>query len=266
MTPTQIASKLIDKTFAAQQALRGDSRVVITVPAAFEAEARRATLQAAQLAGLRDIAIIEEPIATALAYTTLRNARAGRAVVYDLGGGTFDLAVVDCQTRPARVISHAGDPYLGGDDIDHALAGWAAQMVLAQHKWDLRSSPEVFDRLLVQCERAKVRLGIATSTHVALAQVDPAAPAAAESVTLTRATLEHLAQIFVQRTFLLCDEVLRDAGLRPSEIDTVYLAGGATSMPLVRDGVARYFSTLPHCEFDPMEVVAIGASLLPETP
>ena len=206
--------------------------------------------------------MLEEPVATSLAYATTTAQRNARALVYDLGGGTFDLALIEHTDGGARVIRHAGDSFLGGDDIDRALAQWVAQEVLAQHKWDLRSDAEVYERLVVQVERAKIRLGSAATARIELSQVDPAAPAAADGVTLTREKAAELAMPFVQRTFALADEVLRDAGLKASQIDAVYLAGGATLMSCVRDGVAGYFGRLPRCDFDPMEVVAIGASLM----
>lgn len=262
-TPVDVGAKLIEKLFAARLTLRQSVAAVVTVPAAFEPAAREATRRVAEQAGIARVDVVEEPVATAMAYVTTRNERLRYAVVYDFGGGTFDLAVVDCSSKPARVIRHAGDPYLGGDDIDHALALWVADGVLREQGWDLRAEPEVFDRLVLQCERIKVRLSTAESATLELSQVDPAAPGAAGGVRLTRQLLTELAQPFVSRTFILCDQVLREAGLQASQIDTVYLAGGTTLMPLVREGVASYFGSLPRCDFDPLEVVAIGASLLP---
>jgi molecular chaperone DnaK len=260
-TPVEIGAKLMEKVFAARLTLRQSVAAVVTVPAAFEPAAREATRKAVELSGIASVRVIEEPVATAMAYLTTRNERLRHAVVYDLGGGTFDLAVVDCSSQPARVIRHAGDPYLGGDDIDRAIAQWVAEQVLSQHGWDLSGDPEVFDRLVLQCERMKIRLSTADEARLELGQIDPAAPSAQASVQLTRQLLVELAQPFVSRTFILCDQVLREAGLKASQIDAVYLAGGTTLMPLVREGVANYFGSLPRCDFDPLEVVAIGASL-----
>jgi molecular chaperone DnaK len=134
--------------------------------------------------------------------------------------------------------------------------------VLTRHNGDLRAEPEDFDRLVLQCELAKIKLSSAPDARIDLAQVDPAAPAAADNVRIDRARLIQLAQPLVSRTFILCDQVLRDAGLSASQIDAVYLAGGTTLLPIVREGVAAYFGSLPRMEFDPMEVVAIGASLM----
>jgi molecular chaperone DnaK len=260
-SPTDIGSRLIDKVYTARPALRAEASAVVAVPTAFESAARDATRDAVRCAGIEHVTIVDEPLATATAYATARNERLHHALVFDFGGGTFDLAVIDGTGARARVVGHAGDPYLGGDDIDRVLSEWVADQVLERHGWDLRGDPEVFDRLVVQCERAKVRLGLAHSTQIELAQVDPAAPLATQSVTVDRSKLSELAQPFVGRTLLLCDQVLREARLRAEQIEAVYLAGGTTLMPLVRDAVAHYFGRLPRCELDPMEVVAMGASL-----
>jgi molecular chaperone DnaK len=261
LTPIDVGARVVAKLFSGQQTTLGRLSAVVTVPASFSAEARAATVRAVEHAGITQAQVLDEPIATALAYATIASSKARRGLVYDLGGGTFDLALVEHDATSARVLCHAGDGYLGGDDIDGAIADWVAGEVLRAHGWDLRTDGEVYDRLLVQCERGKVRLGYAAAARIELSQVDPAAPAAAESVTLTREKVSELAMPFVQRTFALADQVLRDAGVRADQVEAVYLAGGATLMPCVRDGVAAYFNTLPRCDFDPMEVVALGASL-----
>lgn len=261
LTPIDVGARVVGKLFVGQQSLLASVVGVVTVPASFSSEARQATVRAVEQAGITNVCALEEPVATAIAYGATTAARGTRALVYDLGGGTFDLALLEHTAGVARVIKHAGDPYLGGDDIDRALGDWVAREVLKDHGWDLRTDAEVYERLLVQVERAKIRLGYATAARIELSQVDPAAPAAAESVTLTREKAAELAMPFVQRTFAIADEVLREGGLKASQIDAVYLAGGATLMGCVRDGIASYFGKLPRCDFDPMEVVAIGASL-----
>jgi molecular chaperone DnaK len=261
-TPVEIGARLIEKLFAARPTLRTSLAATVTVPAAFEPNPREATRKAVEQAGIARVSVVDEPVATAMAYLTTHDEQIKYAAVYDLGGGTFDLALVDCSNRPARVIRHAGDAYLGGDDIDHALAEWVAERVLTRHNWDLRAEPEVFDRLVLQCEQAKIALGSVPEAVIDLGLVDPATPAAAERVTLDRKRLTELAQPLVSRTFMLCDQVLREAELTAKQIDAVYLAGGTTLLPLVRENVASYFGSLPRCDFDPMEVVAIGASLM----
>ncbi len=259
-SPTDIAAYIVGKLITQHRLDPMQCDAVIAVPASFDETARKATVAAAQQAGLRDIVTVAEPVATAMAYVNAVPTRYQRVAVYDFGGGTFDLAILDASQRPAKVVAHGGDPYLGGDDIDRALGEWAAQRTLEQHGWDLRSNPEIADRLVVQCERAKMRLGLAPQTRIELSQIDPGAPAAAESIALDRDMLKRLSDPFVARTFLICDQVLRDAGLQANDIDAVLLAGGTTLMPSVREAVGRYFGAPAHAEFDPLEVVSIGAS------
>jgi len=260
-TASAIATKILSRALTDLTVDPTTHDAVITVPAAFDAAARAATIEAGRAAGLRGVRVIPEPVATAQAYLTIYGKGQGKVAIYDLGGGTFDLAIVDCSVSPARVLAHAGDPYLGGDDIDEAIADWVASEAMQRFGCDLRADLLVRDRLVVQCERAKARLGFAGQTRVELAQVDPGAPYAAHSITLDRTRLDLLTHELVGRTFALCDEVLRGGGLRAQDIDAVFMSGGSTLLPSVRDGVARYFGKLPRCDYDPMEVVAIGASL-----
>ncbi len=260
-TAADIAAKVVGKAVSELNVDPTTTRVVITVPAAFDEAARNATMEAGRAAGLGEVHLIPEPVATATAYVTTFGHHQGRVAIYDMGGGTFDLAIVDCEALPAKVLAHAGDPYLGGDDVDSAIADWVAVEVMKRFGWDLKSDALIRDRLVVQCERAKVRLGFAGQTRIELAQVDPAAPFAGESLSFDRAMLDSLARELIGRSFATCDEVLHSAGLRVSDIDAVFLSGGSTLMPCVREGVARYFGHLPRCDYDPMEVVALGASL-----
>jgi molecular chaperone DnaK len=237
------------------------SQVVIGVPSGFAAEQRAATVAAAQQAGLDGVRVIDEPVATAWAYLRADRPAARYAAVYDLGGGTFDLAVLDCAAAPFQVLAHGGDLYLGGDDVDGALAAWAAAEILRDHRWDLRDDPETFDRLVAECERAKIRLSYVEKTRIELAEVDPAAPFVAAGVTLGRAELTDLCTDLVRRTFGICDEVLAGAGLKARDVGAVYLAGGSCLLPMLRGAVEQYFGASARCDFDPMEVVALGASL-----
>jgi molecular chaperone DnaK len=260
-SPQEVGARVISKALA-NAPIDGTTHAVITVPAAFDDEARRATLDAGKRAGLSSVQLVPEPVATAMAYMITQATRARRVAVYDLGGGTFDLAIVDCSSGEAQVLAHGGDAYLGGDDVDMAIGKWVADEVLRQHGWDMQRDPVVLDRLIVQCERAKMRLGFAQEARIELGQVDPAAPAAAQGVVLSRAVFEQLSRELVSRTFQVCDQVLGAAGLTARDIDAVFLSGGSTLLPTVRDGVARYFGKLPRCDYDPMEVVAVGASLM----
>jgi molecular chaperone DnaK len=150
---------------------------------------------------------------------------------------------------------------LGGDDIDRALANELRSRVLEEHHWDLSSDRQIYDRLVLEVERVKVRLSYASETGLELGQVDPASPLAGRSVRVLRGMLENACRPMVQRTFGICDEVLSEAGISREDLGAVFLAGGSTGLPMVRRDVARYFGQPPHVAFDPMEVVAIGASL-----
>ncbi len=260
-TASDIATKILSRALTDLTLDPSTHGAVITVPAAFDAAARAATIEAGRAAGLGDVRVVPEPVATAQAYLTIYGKGQGKVAIYDLGGGTFDLAIVDCSVTPARVLAHAGDAYLGGDDVDEALADWVASEAMQRFGGDLRGDVLVHDRLVVQCERAKTRLGFAGQTRIEMAQVDPGAPYAAQSINVDRAQLDILTRELIGRSFALCDEVLRDGGLRAQDIDAVFMSGGSTLLPSVREGVARYFGKLPRCDYDPMEVVAIGASL-----
>lgn len=261
-TPEDIAAFVLVKLLENSPVSPGEARAVVAVPSGYARPHREATASAARKAGLVDVALVDEPVATAAAYLAPYEELIERAVVYDLGGGTFDVAVVDCTERPFRVLARGGDLYLGGDDIDRAIASWAAEQVARLHRWDLRSDPVVWDRLVVECERAKIRLCYAKETRIELAQVDPAAPAAESSIALGQDMLAQLSLELVQRTFIICDAVLNKANVRAQEVGAVFLAGGATQSPMVQQAVTQYFSRTPRAAFDPMEVVAIGASVM----
>lgn len=240
------------------------ARAVLAIPCEFDLPQRRATGDAARQAGFTDVAVVEEPVATALAYHRLGAADTRRVAVYDMGGGTFNLAVIEHAGDAYRVRAHGGDLYLGGDDVDHGIATWAAGEILSRHRWDLRADKITFDRLVAECERAKVRLCRAERTRIDLAQVDPAAPPAANGLPIDRSLLEELTTDLVRRTFTICDHVLAAAELRARDIDEVLLAGGTALLPMVRRGVELYFGRPPRCELDPLEVVAMGASVAAE--
>jgi molecular chaperone DnaK len=261
LTPVEVAATILRRLFEEAGLDPDRTRAAVAVPSAFQSEHRQATSEAAQQAGLKNLDVVDEPVATALAYLAGGEEKLGRVGVYDLGGGTFELAIVDCQTRPYRVLANKGDLYLGGDDIDQSIASWAADQVLMTHRWDLRDNALVFDRLVLECERAKCRLCYATQTTIELSQVDPAVPGGESSLGITQERLAGLAEDLVKRTFLLCDEVLALAGIKAADLDAVFLAGGTTQLPMVRHAVAKYFDRRPRTEFDPMEVVAIGASI-----
>jgi len=148
-----------------------------------------------------------------------------------------------------------------GSDAGISLAAWAANHVLTEHRWDLTTDPVVSDRLVAECERAKVRLSYTKQTRIELAQVDPGGPFATETISIDQSKLSELCTELVRRSFSVCDAALHTAGVRHSDIDAVFLAGGASQLPMIRAGIAKYFGTVPRIDFDPMEVVSIGASL-----
>ena len=258
---TQVAGILLSVVRERARSIPDEFEVNVTVPAAFNRAQRTATADAAVLAGLRRARLIEESMATAYAYLSLpRSIR--RAVVYDFGGGTFDCTVVDCSDGTPHLIAHAGDSFLGGDDIDQLLGAWVVQHVLEKHEWDLSNYSEVYDRLLAHCENAKILLSHQQEAVVHLSQVDPECPADEDGVIVTRCILEELCRDLVQRTFVTCDAVLHEAGARPRDIDAVFLAGGTTHLPVIQRGIESYFGRPGLLEFEPMEVVALGASLV----
>jgi molecular chaperone DnaK len=257
---TQIAGQVLVEVLDRVRSLPGEFAVEITVPAAFRGVQREATAEAAALAGLRRVELLDEPTATAYAYLTLPRSTE-RAVVYDLGGGTFDCAVIDCTGATPHTIAHVSDLFLGGDDIDRKLAGWVARFVLEKYNWDLTNYSEIFDRLLARCEEAKIRLSHQHEAMVPLSQVDPECPVAEGGVTVTRRLLDELCTDLMRRSFVICDETLRAAALRPWDIDSVFLAGGTTLLPMIQEGVRAYFGRPGLLEFDPTEVVARGACL-----
>jgi molecular chaperone DnaK len=263
-TPTDVAAILLGTIFEKVRTLVPELQVVITVPPGFSEQQREATLAAARKAHLRRAVLIEEPVSTALAYLRRPDGsseRLRRVAVYDLGGGTFDFAVVDCAGREPRVLRSASDMFLGGDDVDARIADWVATEVLKRDNWDITNHPEIQDRLLAECELAKIRLSSEAETRIDLSQVDPELPSASECVPLRRELLDRLSEQLVRRTFVTCDHVLRELGLQPADIDAVLMAGGSTHLPAVKHGVEAYFGRPGRSDVDPIEVVALGAAL-----
>jgi molecular chaperone DnaK len=260
VTPVEVATHVLEALLQRTDLDPQGSPVTLTVPASFAPPQRQATAEAAARAGLGQVTLLAEPLATAYAYIAC-GARSERAVVYDLGGGTFDCAVVDCTKGTPKLLSHASDLMLGGDDLDQRLAGWVRHVVIEKYNWDLSSYSEVYDRLLAQCEEAKIALSQNEQAAFLLAQVDPECPSPGESIVLTRRVLDVQCRELLQRSFGACDAVLRQADLRPKDIDTVFLAGGSTLLPIVQDGVEAYFGRRGSTGIDPTEVVAIGASI-----
>ena len=241
-----------------------DVHAVVTAPVGFDQRRRDATMRAVQNARFATVRAIEEPIATALAYLNRSNLR--HAFVYDLGGGTFDAAVVDCSRYPFRVVGHGGDPYLGGDDVDRTIALHVADRTLSRDGWDLSNDAVTFDRLVHACEMAKRELSESEQASIAIPSVDPAAPESCGVITITQDEVQQLTLDLVRQTFGICDEVLAQASVRARDIDAVFLAGGSTLLPGLRSYVSQYFGKRPRYDLDPMQVVSLGASLAAARP
>ena len=241
-----------------------DVHAVVTAPVGFDRERREATSDAVLRARFTSVRVVEEPIATALAYLNRSNLK--YAFVYDLGGGTFDAAVVDCSRYPFQVVGHGGDPYLGGDDVDRTVAIYVADRALAGASWDLTNDVVTFDRLVDACELAKCELSESETAAIAIPSVDPAAPESCGVIAITREEVQELTLDLVRRTFVVCDEVLGEARLKAREIEAVFLAGGSTQLPGLRGYIESYFGKRPRYDLDPMSVVSMGASLAAARP
>ena len=258
--PQEVAAEILRELRRVAEADLGTAvrRAVITVPAYFDDAQRQATRDAARLAGLDAVRIVNEPTAASLAYGLGQSQRGERLAVYDLGGGTFDVTVLDIVPGAEagagadcfQVLSTAGDTALGGDDIDRAIAAhWMERDGFAA---------DGLERALVveAAERAKVLLGDAGRVSV-----DVALAAGSRACSLTREELDRIAEPFVARTLAACTRALRDAQATPAEIDRVVLVGGSTRLAAVRAAVARHFGREPYLALDPDRVVALGASV-----
>jgi molecular chaperone DnaK len=241
-----------------------DVHAVVTAPVGFDQRRRDATSHAVAKANFASVRVVEEPIATALAYLNRSSLKYG--FVYDLGGGTFDAAVVDCSSYPFRVVGHGGDPYLGGDDVDRTIALYVADRTLARDGWDLTSDAVTFDRLVHACELAKCELSESEGAAIAIPSVDPAAPESCGVIPITREEVRQLTLDLVRRTFVICDEVLAQASVKARDIQAIFLAGGSTLLPGLRGYIESYFGKRPRFDLDPMEVVSLGASLAAARP
>jgi len=264
VSPVEVGGEVVGKLCELTRCPVRDVHAVVTVPVAFDKERREATSAAVARAQFATVRAVEEPVATALAYLSRSSLK--YAFVYDLGGGTFDAAVVDCSRYPFRVVGHGGDPYLGGDDVDRTIAIHVADRTLSQQGWDLTNDAVTFDRLVMASELAKCELSESEEAAIAIPNVDPAAPESCGIARITREEVRQLTLDLVQRTFGICDEVLADAGLKARDIEAVFLAGGSTRLPGLREFVEAYFGKRPRFDLDPMGVVSLGASLAAARP
>jgi molecular chaperone DnaK len=248
----------------AEEALKTPCRrAVITVPANFNELQRSATKAAGRVAGLDVLRILNEPTAAALAYGCGSNSTRERVAVYDFGGGTFDITILELAGDVFEVVSTAGDTFLGGDDVDVLVADEEVQAFLSQCRYDARNDPQAYERLRAAAEWAKCQLSNTQEVELTVEELAFGEGGAALDLrfVMKRARLEELSRPLVARTFDVCEEAMRLAGLRPTQLDQVILVGGSTRMPLVRTMVQEYFGRAPLSNIDPDLVVAQGAAI-----
>ena len=248
----------------AEEYLRQEvTEAVITVPAYFSDSQRQATKEAGRIAGLDVKRIINEPTAAALAYGLDKKDKDMKVAVYDLGGGTFDISILQLGDGVFEVLSTNGDTHLGGDDFDQVIIDWLAQEFAAENGGlDLKKDPMALQRLKEAAEKAKIELSSQTSTEINLPYIMPVDGVPKHlAKTLTRAKFEQLSDALFQRSIAPCRQALSDAHLNPSDIDEVLLVGGSTRIPYVQELVKNFFGKEPNKSVNPDEVVAIGASI-----
>ena len=262
-SPPEISAMILRKMKETAEAYLGEevTKAVVTVPAYFNDSQRQATADAGKIAGLEVERIINEPTAASLAYG-LQNKGDKKIAVYDLGGGTFDISILEIGDGVFEVKSTNGDTHLGGDDFDQAVIDWMAQEFLSSQGIDLRDDQMALQRLKQEAETAKCELSSTLQTDINLPfiTVDASGPKHL-NLTLTRAKLEQITDNLVQRSLEPCRQALADAEMQPSEIDEVILVGGQTRMPKVQEAVQQLFGKEPHKGVNPDEVVAIGAAI-----
>ncbi len=263
-TPQEISAMVLQKMKKTAEDHLGQevTDAVITVPAYFNDSQRQATKEAGEVAGLNVRRIINEPTAASLAYGLDKKDKDLRIAVFDLGGGTFDISILELGDGVFEVKSTNGDTHLGGDDFDDVIINWLAEEFKKDEGIDLRKDPMALQRLKEGAEKAKIELSSATSTEINLPYIMPVDGVPKHLVrTLTRSKFEQLSDHLIQATLEPCKVALKEAGMQPSEIDEVILVGGSTRIPAIQDVVEKYFGRKPSKGVNPDEVVAIGAAI-----
>ena len=263
-TPQEISAMILQKMKKTAEDYLGQSvtEAVITVPAYFNDSQRQATKEAGEIAGLTVKRIVNEPTAAALAYALDKANKDQKIAVFDLGGGTFDISILELGGGVFEVKSTNGDTHLGGDDFDHVIIDWLADEFQKEEGIDLRQDPMALQRLKEAAEKAKIELSSTTSTEINLPYIMPVNGIPKHLVkTLTRAKFEQLADKLIQATIPPCEQALKDAGLKASDIDEVILVGGSTRIPAVQEIVQKFFGKAPSKGVNPDEVVAVGAAI-----
>ncbi len=263
MLPQEISAKVLQKLKKDAESYLGTTvdKAVITVPAYFDDSQRNATKEAGEIAGLEVIRIINEPTSASLAYG-LDKGHEHKIVVYDLGGGTFDVSILEMDDGVFEVLATNGDTQLGGDDFDQVIIDWIAQEFKKSDGVDLTKDNIALQRLKEAAEKAKIELSSQTETEVNLPFItaDSSGPKHL-TLKLSRSKLEALIGDLVEKTMKPCENALKDAGIKKTEIDEVVLVGGMTRMPFVQNKVKNFFEKEPHKGVNPDEVVAIGAAI-----
>jgi len=263
-TPQEISAMVLQKMKQTAEDYLGTTvtEAVITVPAYFNDAQRQATKEAGAIAGLEVKRIINEPTAAALAYGLDKQHKDQKIAVYDLGGGTFDISILELGDGVFEVLSTNGDTHLGGDDFDQVIIAWLADEFKAEENMDLRTDPMALQRLKEAAEKAKVELSSSNETEINLPYITATQTGPKHLVRkLSRAKFESLADDLVRRSMEPCRQALKDAGLSTADIDEVILVGGSTRIPRIQEEVEKFFGKKPSKGVNPDEVVAIGAAI-----
>jgi len=263
-TPQELSAMILQKMKSTAEDYLGTevTEAVITVPAYFNDAERQATKEAGQIAGLDVKRIINEPTAAALAYGMDKKNKDMKIAVYDLGGGTFDISILELGDGVFEVLSTNGDVHLGGDDFDQVIINWLAEEFLSDENIDLRKDPMALQRLKEAAEKAKIELSSSTETEINLPYIMPVDGVPKHLVRkLTRANFEKLADKLVKRSMTPVKKAMKDAGMSISDIDEVILVGGSTRIPIIQEEVEKFFGKKPSKGVNPDEVVALGASI-----
>jgi molecular chaperone DnaK len=263
-SPQEISAMILQKMKKTAEDYLGQevTEAVITVPAYFSDSQRQATKEAGEIAGLNVKRIINEPTAASLAYGLDKKAQDLKIAVFDLGGGTFDISILELGDGVFEVKSTNGDTHLGGDDFDHMIIDWMADEFLRDEGIDLRKDPMALQRLKEAAEKAKIELSSSTTTEINLPYIMPVDGIPKHLVkTLTRANFEKICDKLIQSCIEPCKLALKDSGLSVSEIDEVLLVGGSTRIPAIQQLVEKFFGRVPSKGVNPDEVVAVGAAI-----
>ena len=263
-SPQEISALILQNLKASAEAYLGQkvTEAVITVPAYFSDSQRQATKEAGKIAGLDVKRIINEPTAAALAYGLDKQNNSSKIAVYDLGGGTYDISILELGEGVFEVLSTNGDTHLGGDDFDQKIINWAAEEFMKDENVDIRKDPMALQRLKEAAEKAKIELSNQTTTDINLPYITAIDGVPKHlSLKLTRANFESLTDDLIQRTLEPCRKALSDAKLSASDIDEVILVGGSTRIPKVQEAVKSFFGKEPNKSVNPDEVVAMGAAI-----